>query len=152
MATRNRPRPGSEIAKSISSSRWKYSICSGVIKPKAAARTASGDSTCLFTAWICPSILILIGALDVKNRSDALRSTMSLKSGLVFSPVEGELTLKSSVSFIGCDIGYSALPSSSSSMSESPPASSAGRLSRLLSSFTFRRSSFFESALRIASS
>jgi hypothetical protein len=40
--TRKRPRPGSETAKSISSSRWKYSICSGVISPKAAWRTVSG--------------------------------------------------------------------------------------------------------------
>ncbi len=89
MLTRKRPRPGSEIAKSISSSFWKCSICSGVIRPKAAERTASGLSTCLLTEWICPSILILIGALDVKKRSDARRSTISLNSGLVFMPVCG---------------------------------------------------------------
>src|SRR5512139_2898752 len=34
---------------------------------------------------ILPSILILIGAFDVKKRSEAFFSTMSLKSGRVFS-------------------------------------------------------------------
>ena len=33
------------------------------------------------SAWIWPSILILIGALDVKNRSDAPRSTISFEIG-----------------------------------------------------------------------
>src|ERR1043165_4133784 len=51
----------------------------------AAARTSSGESSCLLTGMICPSILILIGALQVKNRSEARRSTMSWNSGLVLS-------------------------------------------------------------------
>jgi hypothetical protein len=36
-----------------------------------------------------PSILILIGEFDVKNRSDALRSTMSLNNGFVLSTMAG---------------------------------------------------------------
>src|SRR5262249_37538742 len=55
------------------------------MRPKQMVRTAEGGNTCLLIGKICPSILILIGALEVKNRSDALRSTMSLNSGLVFS-------------------------------------------------------------------
>ena len=81
---RKRPRPGSEIAKSSSNSRMNASRCSGVMRASAVWRTVSGASTCLFTGRICPSILILIGALEVKNRSEAFFSTMSLKSGLVF--------------------------------------------------------------------
>src|SRR6185436_6094867 len=46
-------------------------------------RTTSGVSICLLTGKIWPSILILIGAYDVKNRSDARLSTISLNSGLV---------------------------------------------------------------------
>jgi hypothetical protein len=38
----------------------------------------------LFTGNIFPSIFILTGALQLKNKSDALRSTISLNSGLVF--------------------------------------------------------------------
>src|SRR6202021_95724 len=79
------PGPGPEIAKSISSSSLKCSICSWVISPSAAWRTVSGLKTCLLTGNILPSILILIGALEVKNRSDALRSTISLNSGLVLT-------------------------------------------------------------------
>src|SRR5579859_4261380 len=55
------------------------------MRPKQMVRTADGGSTCLLIGKICPSILILIGAFEVKNRSDALRSTMSLNSGLVLS-------------------------------------------------------------------
>src|SRR5437588_3669428 len=46
-------------------------------------RTVSGESTWRFTGRIWPSILILIGALEVKNRSEAFFSTISLNSGLV---------------------------------------------------------------------
>src|ERR1700683_3776459 len=85
MLTRKRPSPGSEIAKSISSSRCRVSICCGVIRPKHTERTAAGGSTCLLIGEIWPSILILIGAFEVKNRSDALRSTISLNNGLVLT-------------------------------------------------------------------
>ncbi len=54
------------------------------MSPSAAWRTVSGLNTCLFTGKILPSILILTGALQVKKRSDAFFSTMSLNSGLVF--------------------------------------------------------------------
>ena len=54
------------------------------MSPSAAWRTVSGLSTCLLTGKILPSILILTGALQVKNRSDAFFSTISLNSGLVF--------------------------------------------------------------------
>ena len=54
------------------------------MRPSAAWRTVSGLSTCLLTGKIWPSILILTGALEVKNRSDAFFSTISLNSGLVF--------------------------------------------------------------------
>jgi hypothetical protein len=50
-----------------------------------------------------PSILILMGEFDVKNRSDALRSTMSLNSGRVLStigaPSDGSLTSMVSTNF-----------------------------------------------------
>src|SRR5882757_8729975 len=48
-------------------------------------RTVSGVSTCLLTGRIWPSILILMGAFEVKNRSEAFFSTISLNSGLVLS-------------------------------------------------------------------
>src|SRR5450755_2925522 len=54
------------------------------MRPKAAWRTVSGVKICLLTGKILPSILILTGALQVKNRSDAFFSTISLNSGLVF--------------------------------------------------------------------
>src|SRR5487761_110160 len=85
MFTRKRPSPGSEMAKSISKSLTNRSRCSAVIRAKAVWRTVSGESTCLFTGKICPSILILMGALQVKNRSEAFFSTISLKRGLVLS-------------------------------------------------------------------
>src|SRR5688572_23126312 len=47
------------------------------------SRTDSALSTCLLIPWITPSILILTGAFEVKNRSDALRSAISLSSGLM---------------------------------------------------------------------
>ncbi len=83
------------MAKSISRSRWNCSSCSGVINPKQIERTAVGESTCLLIGKICPSILILIGALEVKNRSEACRSTISWNSGLVFSVVCVSLTGRS---------------------------------------------------------
>ena len=43
------------------------------------------------TMW--PSILILMGALGVKKRSDARFSTMSLKSGLVLNVAAGEASV-----------------------------------------------------------
>jgi hypothetical protein len=83
--TRKRPSPGSDTAKSSSHSLMKCSRCADVISAYAVWRTVSGVSTCLFTDRIWPSILILMGALEVKNRSDALRSTISLNNGLVLS-------------------------------------------------------------------
>src|SRR6185437_16086799 len=62
------------------------------MRPRQMERTAEGESTCLLIGKICPSILILIGALEVKNRSEAFRSTISWKSGLVFSVVCVSLT------------------------------------------------------------
>ena len=73
------------MAKSISRSLAKRSRCSAVISARAVCRTVSGESTCLLTGKIWPSILILMGALQVKNRSEAFFSTISLKSGLVLS-------------------------------------------------------------------
>src|SRR5579871_4935447 len=92
---RKRPRPDSPMAKSISRSRWNCSSCSGLMRPKQIERTAAGDSTCLLIGNICPSILILIGAFEVKNRSEARRSTISWNSGLVFSVVCDSLTGRS---------------------------------------------------------
>src|SRR5436190_1388010 len=50
-----------------------------------------------------PSIFTLIGELDVKNKSDALRSTMSLNSGRVLStigaPSDGSFTSMVSTNF-----------------------------------------------------
>src|SRR5260370_33217291 len=86
---RNRTSPDPEIAKSISNSSLKCSIWSWVMRPSAAWRTVSGLKTCLFTGNILPSILILTGALQVKNRSDAFRSTISLNSGLGFITCAG---------------------------------------------------------------
>src|SRR5258707_12080427 len=48
-------------------------------------RTVSGVRTCLLAGRIWPSILILMGALEVKNRSEAFFSTISLNRGLVLS-------------------------------------------------------------------
>src|SRR5258708_22593873 len=77
------------MGKVISNSSLKCSIWAWVIRASAAWRTVSGLKTCLLTGNILPSILILTGALQVKNRSDAFRSTMSLNSGLVFITCTG---------------------------------------------------------------
>ena len=175
--TRKRPRPGSEIAKSISHSRRNHSRCSGVMSASAVWRTVSGDSTCLLTGKIWPSILILMGAFEVKKRSEAFFSTISLKSGLVLSdgtalpfergiragrrtrpvdsrglPARGARRI---VRVVGrrrfAPLVQMTRPCSSSTMRSAPP-SSMFFTSRLLSSLMRRRSSFFESALRSASS
>src|SRR4030088_3602311 len=83
--TRKRPRPGSEIAKSSSNSRTKVARCSALMSAKAVWRTVSGVRTCLLTGRIWPSILILMGALEVKKRSEAFFSTISLNRGFVLS-------------------------------------------------------------------
>src|SRR4051794_8304132 len=57
------------------------------MSPYAAWRTASGARTCLLMGMICPSIFTLMGEFDVKNRSEALRSTMSLNNGRVLSTI-----------------------------------------------------------------
>src|SRR5689334_13900799 len=57
------------------------------MRPKAAWRTVSGVSTCLLIGMIAPSILTFMGEFEVKNRSLALRSTMSLNSGRVFNTI-----------------------------------------------------------------
>src|SRR5688572_17793833 len=84
------------MAKSISSSRLKCSSWSGVMRPYEAWRTVSGVSTCLLIGMIAPSIFTLMGEFEVKKRSEALRSTISLNSGRVLStigaPFAGSLT------------------------------------------------------------
>ena len=44
-----------------------------------------GDSTCLLIARMRPSILILIGELHEKNRSEAFMSAMTLNSARTFT-------------------------------------------------------------------
>jgi hypothetical protein len=52
---------------------------------------------------IWPSIFTLMGEFEVKNKSDALRSTMSLNSGRVFNTIDApspcSLTSMGSISF-----------------------------------------------------
>ena len=130
-----------------------------VISASAAWRTVSGVSTCLFTDRIWPSILILMGALEVKNRSDALRSTISLNNGLVLSvgwrPPATAFTTSVMAGVRPGDLEVLARrrrhvlghlhrlrPCSSSTILSAPPSSTLF-CSRLLSSLMRSRSSFF---------
>ena len=111
---------------------------------------------------ILPSILILIGEFDEKNRSEAFFSTMSLNSGFVFrtklravSPPTMPVSPSSRscggvVAFQVGDLGCH--HSSSSTILSAPDSSRCGERSRLLSSLMRSRISFLESALRSASS
>src|SRR3982750_3239223 len=53
-----------------------------------------------------PSILILIGEFEVKNRSDALRSTMSLNSGLVLRTIDGAASVESFTSMVSTNFSF----------------------------------------------
>jgi len=109
-----------------------------------------------------PSILILIGELDVKKRSEAFFSTMSLNNGRVFSTklrfapapdVESLSAGSSEVLPSSRSVFFICGPySSSSSIFRAPVSSMCALSARLLSSLMRSRISFFESAFLSASS